>query len=382
VLSAEWGWLEAVPVVDGHCHSPLRPPHPRDELELLGRFTESADSDLIAAHVPHTLYVRRAIRDLAAFYECAPEVPAVLAARRELDPAALLRRCTERGGVTDLLVDTGFRAAESYTADELNALLPATCRARPLLRLETLLEELLGSTASFGALEEAFAAALADPRGAGYVGLKSIVAYRTGLALGPPDRQAAAAAFPRLRAAARAGRVRLADKPFLDYCLAQAFAAAGRQALPVQLHTGFGDADLDLLQANPLLLRPALEAGAFGDTPVVLLHCYPYVREAGYLASLYGQVYLDLSLTVPLVGPGARRAVEEALEMAPASKVLYGSDAAGLPESYWLGALAMRRALAAALGAWLNDGTITATQAETVAAQLLHRNATALYSLQ
>jgi predicted TIM-barrel fold metal-dependent hydrolase len=149
----------------------------------------------------------------------------------------------------------------------------------------------------------------------------------------------------------------------------------------VQVHTGFGDADLDLLQANPLLLRPALEAGAFGGAPVVLLHCYPYVREAGYLASLYSQVYLDLSLTVPLVGPGGRRAVEEALELAPTSKVLYGSDAAGLAESFWLGAVGMRRALAAALDGWLRDGTLTAAQAERVAAQLLHENATSLYVL-
>ena len=374
-------WLDAVPVVDGHCHPLLLPPYPRDETEFLGRFTESDDPAQIATHVPHTLYFQQALRDLAALYDCAPEVRAVLAARGALEPAELVGRCVELAGVVALLVDTGYRAAECYSVESLNALLPPTCRALPLLRLETLLEELLASTASFGALEEAFGAALADLRGAGYVGIKSIVAYRGGLALGPPDRVAAAAAYPELRAGARAGRVRLASSPFLAYFLAWAFAAAGRQALPVQVHTGFGDADLDLLQANPLLLRPTLEAGAFGGAPVVLLHCYPYVREAGYLASLYSQVYLDLSLTVPLVGPGGRRAVEEALELAPTSKVLYGSDAAGLAESFWLGAVGMRRALAAALDGWLRDGTLTAAQAERVAAQLLHENATSLYVL-
>jgi uncharacterized protein len=374
-------WLDELPVVDGHCHPPLHPPHPRDETEFLGRFTESDDPAQIAAHVPHTLYFQQVLRDLAALYDCAPEIGAVLAARGALQPAQLVGYCVERAGVVALLVDAGYRAAECYSVESLNALLPPTCRARPLLRLETLLEELLASTISFGALEEAFGAALADLRTAGYVGIKSIVAYRGGLALGPPDRVAAAGAYPALRAGARAGRVRLASSPFLGYFLGWAFAAAGRQALPVQVHTGFGDRDLDLLQANPLLLRPALEAGAFGGAPIVLLHCYPYVREAGYLASLYSQVYLDLSLTVPLVGPGGRRAVEEALELAPASKVLHGSDAAGLAESFWLGAVAMRRALAATLDGWLGDGTLTAAQAERVAAQLLHENATALYAL-
>jgi hypothetical protein len=373
--------LADVPIVDGHCHATLRPPRPADEAELLGLLTESRDPRQVREHVPHTLYVQRALRDLAAFYDCAPDVTAVLAARRALPPAELLRRCVERGGVRALVVDGGYRAAESYAPAELNALLPTACRAWPLLRIEPLLESLLARSPSFAALEEDFALALADLRGAGYVGLKTIVAYRSGLALGPPDRQAAAAAYPAVRATARKGPPRLSSKPLLDYFLGQAFAAAGRQGLPVQAHTGFGDADLDLLQANPLLLRPALEAGAFRGAPVVLLHCYPYLREASYLASLYADVYLDLSLTVPLLGPSCQQAVETALELAPTTKVLYGSDAAGLAESIWLGASAIRLALDGALGAWLHAGALSAGQAERLAERVLHANAQALYGL-
>ena len=98
-------------------------------------------------------------------------------------------------------------------------------------------------------------------RAAGYVGLKSIIAYRTGLAVGTPRRADAAPRVRPLRAEARArdGRIRLAAKPLTDYLLLLALDAAARQALPLQLHTGFGDSDLDLLEANPLLLRPLLE---------------------------------------------------------------------------------------------------------------------------
>ena len=373
-------WIDAIPLVDGHCHPPLRPPRPRDEAELLALFTESREPDVIRRHVPHTLYVQRALRDLAALYGCAPEPTAVLASRRALSPAALLARCVAPG-VTALVVDEGYPGPAGYSVRELNALLPGGCRAWPVLRLEALLEALLADSTTFAALEDAFAAALADLRGAGYVALKSIVAYRAGLGLGGPDRRAAAAAYPGLRAEARAGPRRLAAKPLLDYFLGQAFAAAGRQGVPVQLHTGFGDADLDLLQANPLLLRPALEARAFAHAPVVLLHCYPYLREAAYLASIYANVYVDLSLAVPLLGPGCRRAVEEVLELAPASKVLYGSDAAGLAESIWLGATAIRRALATALAGWLRDDALTAEQAHHLAEQILHRNARTLYEL-
>ena len=42
------------------------------------------------------------------------------------------------------------------------------------------------------------------------------------------------------------------------------------------------------------------------QVPLVLLHAsYPYTREAGYLASVYPHVYVDLGLAVP----GARRRV-------------------------------------------------------------------------
>src|SRR4051794_20204102 len=373
--------LADIPIVDGHCHAPLRPPQPADEAAFLRLLTESRDVRQIREHVPHTLYVQRALRDQAAFYGCAPDLEAILVARRGQTPSEVLGRAVAWGGVGSLIVDGGFRAAESYSVDELNGLLPAGCRAWPLLRVEPLLEDLIARAPSFPALEEDFGLALADLRGAGYVGLKTIVAYRSGLALGRPDRQAAAAAYPALHAAAQAGSQRLTSKPLLDYFLGLAFAAAGRQELPVQVHTGFGDADLDLLQANPLLLRPALEAGAFAGAPVVLLHSYPYVREAGYLASLYADVHVDLSLTVPLLGPGCQRAVEEALELAPTTKVLYGSDAAGLTEAIWLGGPALRLALDGALGAWLRAGALTAGQAEHLAERILHANARTLYGL-
>ena len=54
----------------------------------------------------------------------------------------------------------------------------------------------------------------------------------------------------------------------------------------MQFHTGFGDPDLDLRLANPLHLRPLFESEALRGLRIVCLHCYPYVREAGYLASV------------------------------------------------------------------------------------------------
>ncbi len=386
------GPTAGLPIVDGHCHPPLRPPRPRDAAELLGLFSESREPAAVA-HAAETLYFQRALRDLAALHDCAPELEALLAARARLSPLDLLARCAERGGVVALLLDGGFRSEESFGVGELAARLTPACQALPVLRLESLLERLLAESGDFAALEDAFAAALADARAAGYAALKSIIAYRSGLALAPPDRREAAAAYARLKRRAFTGGAadsppdpavppRLTEKPLLDYFFVLACRTAARHELPLQLHTGFGDADLDLLQANPLLLRPALEAGTLAGVPLVLLHCYPYLREAAYLANLYAGVYLDVSLTVPLVGPGCQRAVEAVLELAPTSKVLYGSDAAGLAESVWLGALAIRRALDGALGGWVAGGALLPSETSHVAEQLLWRNAAALYGLQ
>jgi predicted TIM-barrel fold metal-dependent hydrolase len=150
----------------------------------------------------------------------------------------------------------------------------------------------------------------------------------------------------------------------------EANAATGAP-LPVQVHTGFGDADLSLPLARPGLLKPLIER--FEETPFVLLHCYPYVREAGWLAHVYANVFFDLSLTIPHVSrPNV--ALAEALELAPISKLLYASDAARTPELYLLGATWWRDALAAVLPELLD-----ASEVEDAARLILRENALALY---
>ena len=168
---------------------------------------------------------------------------------------------------------------------------------------------------------------------------------------------------------------RLTSKPLLDYLLLTAAEWAAAHQLPLHLHTGFGDRDLDLRLADPLHLRPLLERGL--EARLVLLHAsYPYTRHAAYLASVYPNVYVDLSLVSPLLaGPALTRALEDLLGQAPVTRLLYGSDAWGIPDWLWLAARATRRALAEAL-AWLPAAEQTWT-----AQRILHDNAAELYSL-
>jgi hypothetical protein len=210
-------------------------------------------------------------------------------------------------------------------------------------------------------------AELQDLRGQGYVALKSIAAYRSGLDIRNwPDADIAQAFAAVRQEALEQGSLRLAHKPLLDALLRVAFIEAAKQEIPVQFHVGYGDTDADLLRANPLLPRPGLECPAYRGLPVVLLHaCYPYTREGGYLASVYEQVYLDLSYGIPFLGYSEMLAfTRAALGIAPISKLLYSSDGVGIPELHWSGALNGRRVLGAALSELVEQGELGVPEAE------------------
>ena len=327
--------LTGTPAVDHHAHGILRAP-PADLDEFRGLFSESPDPRQWP-HVATGVTYRRAIAVLADHLGCEASEEAVFA-RRLASAWSDYASSLLRASATELLlVDEGFPPAELGTStSELGAL--AGCPARPVMRIEDM---------PLGTVRDAAAGA----RAAGYVALKTIAAYRGGLDI---DRLPA---------------------PVRDSLLIalEANEATG-DPLPVQVHTGFGDSDLRLPSARPGLLKPLIER--FRETTFVLLHCYPFVREAGWLAHVYGNVYFDLSLTIPHVARPAA-ALYEALELAPASKLLYASDASRTPELYLLAARWWREALGEVLPALLPEEEDAATAARLI----LRENARAVYRL-
>jgi predicted TIM-barrel fold metal-dependent hydrolase len=151
--------------------------------------------------------------------------------------------------------------------------------------------------------------------------------------------------------------------------------------LPLQLHTGFGDPDLRLHRSDPALLSDFCAAVAGSGTDLLLLHCYPYHRQAAYLASVHPHVYLDVGLALNHVGARATAVLAETLELAPFAKLLYSSDAFGLAELFLLGAQQFRRALSAVLGAWVVAGDLTGTDADRYATMIGAGNARRVYGL-
>ncbi len=371
--------LSAIPILDHHCHTLRRPGPPLDGDTFRRFFIETTDPQM-APHVRRSVFYMRVLRDLAALFGCEPTEDALLALRAATPPEQYARQLFDAGNFRALLVDTGYRGPDSYDLVELSVV--AGRPVETILRLETLMEQLIAESATFAQVEDALRAEVRGARGRGIVGLKSIAAYRGGLHVVPRTFDEAAAAFPALKETVRRyGRVRLSERTVLDYLLRAALEEAGTAELPVQFHVAFGDDDADLRTANPLEMRALLTDPAFRRVPFVLLHCYPYVREAGYLAALYAHVFIDVSLTVPLTAHGCVAAFSEALELAPISKLLFATDAHSVPELFFAGALHGRRGLAQALDRLVAEDILSAAQAEEAAQDILARNAVKLYGL-
>jgi predicted TIM-barrel fold metal-dependent hydrolase len=113
----------------------------------------------------------------------------------------------------------------------------------------------------------------------------------------------------------------------------------------------------------------------------VLLHCYPFHRNAAYLAHVFDHVYVDLGLTVPFVGPRTGDVLAEVLELAPFDAVLYSSDGNMLPELHFLGAVLWRHHFGQLVDSWLADDVLTVADAERLVLGIGYGNAARLHRL-
>ena len=314
---------------------------------------------------------------------CAAAEGPVLERRAALSQRDLVALLLRDAPIEAKLIDTGLGGAEFLSIPEMREL--TGIRVEWMLRIEVLAERLIPDSDGFEHFLARFDAALEEARAGGIVALKSIAAYRTGLQIAPVAPDTASAAFHAVQAAsARDGtRLRLANKPLIDFLVCRALLYAAALGLPMQFHTGYGDPDTDLRLGNPLHLRTLFEDPSFAAAPIVMLHeSYPFTREAAYLAAVYENAYLDISYSVPFLDyHELLSCTHQALGVAPWSKVLYSSDGFGIPEHAWLGALHGRRVLAHALQAKIDAGELDDLEAMEAAGAILHDNSRRVYRL-
>ena len=378
--------LSHIPVVDQHCHPWRRPAGSLSAEEYRMLFTEGGDLD-VGPGVPGSVYYRWTLRELAILLGCGNQEAEVLEARAALGYDAFAARLMHAANIEAAVVDFKYagRGIENFSVEEMSVQLGGAVTVGAL-RLESVLEELVLESGDAGEVEDRFRSRLnrATLRAENIVSLKSIIAYRTGLAVEPATQDTAYAAFRMLKSeATAAGRVRIADKPFLDYFLLIALEWCAAERFPIQFHTGFGDTDVSLLTANPLQLRQVLQDGRFREVPLVLLHAgYPFVRELSYLASVYPNVYLDLGLAIPFAATEFDSIARQALSLAPSTRVLYSSDGFTIPEHFWFAAVQARRSLGTVLGELIGRGAIGREEAAEMADEILRSNARRLYKME
>jgi len=293
---------------------------------------------------------------------------------KQQDYKAYCRSLFKDAGYQALFVDTGYAPAASPSLGKLADLTDAA--VYPVLRLEKVAESAFQTAAAFSDWREMVLSQVKAAREKGYIGAKSIAAYRTGLNLHEVEEREAKASFEAWK---QSGSGRLADESLLNYLVWTAAPLLAEQALPLQFHVGYGDPDTDLRLGNPLHLRDFIETFTPMGLSVVMLHCYPYHREAGYLASVYNHVYFDTSLIVPLGVSSARRVVAEALELAPYSRYLFASDAHTRPEMFALAAELFRDAFASHLDDPLVARYTSVEKREAWTNQVFHLNSKKLY---
>lgn len=286
--------------------------------------------------------------------------------RAEFTEADLARLFLPAAGVSDWLVDTGL---PDGTADVGEIASLSTGRAHEVVRLEQIAEQAIAESGDYA---DAFDERLRR-RAAGAVATKSILAYRGGFDgdLSEPTRTEVADAAARWRD--RGGR--LTDRVLLRFGLHRAL----RLGKPLQLHVGLGDRDAELHTTNPLLLLDFLRES--GDTPIMLLHCYPYEREAGYLAQAFNNVYVDGGLSINHLGARGGGVVARLLELAPFRKILYSSDGFGPAELHYLGATLWRNGIRDVLQGFVDAAEWSAADAVRVADLIGFRNAVRVYGL-
>ncbi|CRG82816.1 Protein fluG [Talaromyces islandicus] len=391
------------PLIDNHAHNILSANHVLDyDAYPLESITSEAHGEALKQArqtVPHHI----AVKQLATLLACEPSWEAVKAAREQWvsrDYEGFVRKCLE--GTHTLLLDDLFADVdvENYAWHDRFT----NSKTKRIVRIETvaagILDSLWRKARDEGKIEpnlQVFQIHL-QRRIKGYledvevVGFKSVICYRTGLdiSLPGPDTENSYETLKGslLRICREEPPYRISDKPFNDhivYLTLSTMRVLEQQykikAKPIQFHTGLGDSDLDLRLANPAHLQPLI--AHFPEIDFVLLHSsYPYTREAGYLASVYPNVYLDLGEVFPMVSSDAEETiVRQAFDLTPISRLLWSTDGHFHPETFWLSNVQFRKTLETVLVDYVSQGSLTVSQAKQAAVDILFHNSNKLYNL-
>jgi len=363
-------------LVDHHCHGLLAEDLSPDEFRSLA--TESdwlSEPGLETLDSPFGLMIRSICAPLLDLPKHAP-IDEYIARRLDLGAAEVNNRLMASAGNAHFVMDTGFVASAVMSPEQMTSTFATP--SSEIVRLERVAEGLVGRTTA-ATFADDFAAALRNAM-VDAVGVKSVIAYRFGLDVpdvAPTREEVRRAASEWLAVAEQTGNPRLEHPTLLVHLIWEAVGLG----TPIQFHVGFGDSDVQLYRADPSRLTRFMDATRTSGAKIMLLHCYPFVREAAALSHIFPHVYCDVGEVTHYLGPSARAAIRQSYEIAPFHKVLYSSDAYGLGEHYAVSAAAWRRETATLVDEWIADEWVSASEAERIVQDVASGNARRVYGL-
>lgn len=309
---------------------------------------------------------------------CAPAD--VVAARDERAAAAwpdYVRGLFTDAGTTGMLLDAGWRGLPSGSVEPYAEL--AGVPVWELARLEPLVDRLVEEGAGAREIVEGVDTFMETRARAGAVCFKTVLAYRTGLGVDPAATLDAAERGLAVDRAAGTP-VRRSGKVLRDFLFRHELRHCADLGRPLQVHSGYGDSDIRLAEADPLLLEEVLRTPEGSATDLVLIHAsFPWHEQAAYLAAVRPRVWTEFSLCNLFSPATTADRLLRILDTAPAGRVTLGSDGHGIPESHWFATVVLRDAWAAVRQRLA--GTVTATWLDQTGESIFEGNARRLYRL-
>jgi len=354
----------------------------RRELDARHHVTEVTER--LRKHSQNILLYRSMVHELGRFLRCKEELDEIVESRNELsrEYRAYLEKLYDDVKIATLLVDDGYsefaveHGIPRLEIDDFAKSVPV--KVKRVTRTEPLIKESLDASEDFSTFLSLFMTRLDEAvKRRGAVAYKSLIAYRSGLDVGDPTEAQAQEDFDAYKA-----KKEKKLKALRDFVLRRVLEKCLEFDVPLQIHTGFGDVDILLDRCSPMHLFPLLKDPKIRHAKVVLVHCgYPYTDEAAYLTNVLPNVYLDLSVLIPYATANMSNRILKVMELAPASKILYASDATQIPEMHWLSAKLGKKALQQALSQVVERSVVTDTEAHDIAKMILAENAKLVYRL-
>lgn len=197
----------------------------------------------------------------------------------------------------------------------------------------------------------------------GCLGIKQLQAYHRTLDFEPVED----------KSVAFRGKLNEQEKKrFQDWVVHACCELANQRHWPHQVHVGTHNHPL----SQPLPLSSL--ARRYPNQKIVMLHCWPYLEETGYLAQAHPNVYMD-TCWQPILNPDfLRQSLQTWLAYIPLNKITMSNDSTSV-EMAAGASMITRKVLREALNNQKDLAGINEHEEREMAAKLLHNNAVDIY---